>query len=218
MKSLAEFIKRNIIFKAYHNVPVSNIIYGEEKFYVKEGFGGQPIEKSPLYQFFYEYIKGDKEVAVKNFCDWYADQFEKYSDIDQKNGGMRFGSLYTLIEKKHLQQNRKFQDARDFDSDIVIEGIGQRVAERFALADSISKNGYIPDPLDPIIAIKIGEKYILREGHHRCCVIAALGENYCPLVFAPRGIIARYLFIYSKELKWFLRSYKFLRKQERYEI
>lgn len=207
MKPLKEFIKRNIIFKSHYNVPISDIIYGEEKCYIKEGFGGQPIKASPLYQFFYEYIQGDEEAAFKNFCDWYADQFKKYCDIDKKNGGMRFGSLYALIEKKHLQKNRKFQGARDFDPSIVAESIRQRVAERFALADSIAKNGYVFDRFNPIVAIKTNTKYVLHEGHHRCCIIAALGGNYCPQVFVPRGIIARYLFICSQEIKWLLAAH-----------
>lgn len=208
MKSLKEFIKRNIVFKIYHNVPISNIIYGEEKCYIREGFGGQPIKASPLYQFFYEYIRGDKEAAFKNFCDWYADQFEKYCDIEKKNGGMRSGSLYALIEEKHRQKNKKFQGAKDFDADIVAESIKQRVTERFALADSIAKNGCVLDS-SPIIAIKRDKNFILHEGHHRSCIIAALGENYCPQVFVPRGIIARYLLICLKEIKWLLRLYRF---------
>lgn len=196
----------NIFFKIHRNVPMSNIIYNNEKCYIKEGFGGQPIKKSPLYQFFYEYIKGDKEIAFKNFCAWYADQFEKYCNIDKKSGGMRFGSLYTLIEKRHLQKERKFQSPKDFDASIVAEAIKQRVTERFALVDSIIKNGYTPNPSDPIVAIKIGGKYVLqRAGHHRCCIIAALGENYYPQVFAPRGIAARYIYLYFQEIKWLLK-------------
>ena len=69
--------------------------------------------------------------------------------------------------------------------------------------DNIIKNGYTPNPSDPIVAIKIGGKYVLqRAGHHRCCIIAALGENYYPQVFAPRGIAARYIYLYFQEIKW----------------
>ena len=200
---------KGIIFKIDYNVPIQNLIYSDERCYRQEGFGGRPIKESPLRHFFYEYLHGDKEIAFTEFCKWYANQFTRYGAVGKRHGGMRFGSLHFLIEKKHLQKNIIIGGVKQYDKSIIDKTIRQMVAQRFALADSIVKEGYVFNPADPIIATRKGNGYILRSGHHRCCILAALGKDYCPQVFVPRGVFGRYLYLFLRELKWLLHPRNF---------
>ena len=198
------FIK-SIIFKR-SDVPISSLVYSDEWCYRREGFGGKPLKESPLYRFFYEYLHGDQEIAFKRFCSWYTDQFIKYGDVDKRQGGMQFGTLYSFIAKKHLQKNMTVSDAKNLDPNIVTEVIAQRVAQRFALADNIAKAGYTPNLSDPIIAVRQGGKYILYSGHHRCCILAALGKTYCAQISTPKNIVAAYIYIFFQKLKWLFKK------------
>ena len=177
-------IKRAINFQ--NKVPISKIYYSRKKCYVNEGFGGQQIILSPIYRFFKEYIHGDKQMAIEAFCDWYRDQFNKYHNVSKKFGGMYMGSLYRLVIENHRKAHQEFSNVKEANLEIVEISIRQRVAQRFALADQIIEEAYEVNFSDPITAIKKKGKYFLQGGHHRVCILAAMGEKFIPKVYIKR--------------------------------
>ena len=186
-------IARNVI--VYQGkVPISRTLYSSQKCYVDEGFGGEPIEFSPIYECFHKYIHSNRESAFDDFCEWYWDQFSKYHNVSKEHGGMYLGSLYRLIKHNHQQANKEFLNMKVADLAIVDASIKQRVEQRFSLVECIIKEGYIPDLADPITAIKQDGKYVLQNGHHRACILAVLGKNYLPQVYVCKGRLITELF------------------------
>lgn len=205
-KSLIDFFKLSIKHAIYfqNKVPISKVYYSRKKCYVDEGFGGQKIILSPIYRFFKEYIHGDKQLAINAYCDWYQDQFSKYHNISKANGGLYKGSLYRLIVKNHIKANREFLGIKVSDKKIIEDSISQRVAQRFALVERIINDGYVADLTDPITAIKKNGKYFLQGGHHRVCILAAMGEKFIPKVYIKRGRFIIKLYWLFIRLKRFL--------------
>lgn len=163
------------------DVPLSRLRHNDLSCYVKEGYGGRPIEDWPMYQFFAEYERGNVEDARKHFEEWYLVQLNRYGDTPKDQGGMYTGSLYTLVE---TIAGVPFPKATELHKR---EAIQKRVEERFALLQNIKKEGYRPDTerIDGIQ--KEGYVYLLG-GHHRVAVLHALGISIFPkiLVFPNR--------------------------------
>lgn len=192
-------IKRAINFQ--NKVPISKFYYSRKKCYVNEGFGGQQIILSPIYSFYQEYIHGDKQQAINAWCDWYQDQFNKYHDVSKAHGGMHKGSLYRLILMNHNIAHQNISDMKDADPKIIKSAISQRVAQRFSLAEQIINEGYVTDLSNPITAIKKNGKYYLTGGHHRVCILAAMGEKFIPKVYIKRGRLIKDLYFLTIKLK-----------------
>lgn len=180
MRALKDFLKRSVIYRIERDVPIRDIRYSDQRFYVDEGFGGKPLQDSPLYSFFDEYLHGDESRAKERFQNWYLDQFQKSGHLDKRFGGMYRGSLYNRVMKAHEEAGRSPRRIEGFDPDIVRRVINARVEERFALADAVMREGYKTNPDDPIIAVRKNGTFILLTGHHRCCLLAAMGKKTVP--------------------------------------
>lgn len=164
-------------------VPFASIRHNDLPYYVTEGYGGRAIESWPVYSFYSDYLKGDKEVARESFRIWYHDQLNKYHNISKSEGGMHQGTLYALIEKRsggHLEGALPA---------VVDSVIREKVESRFALLESIRRNGYDPT-IERIDGIKKHGYVYLMGGHHRAAALRALGAAELPgvLVF-PHQII-----------------------------
>lgn len=163
------------------DIPLSKIRHNDLPCYVQEGYGGRPIPEWPMYQFFAEYVHGEKELAREKFEAWYLEQLNRYHDRPKIEGGMYTGSLYTLIE--HMS-GVPFSEATELQKK---EAIKRRVAERFALLENIRSEGYRPNA-ERIDGIKKGADVYLLGGHHRVAILAALGKEVLPqmMVFPNR--------------------------------
>lgn len=164
-------------------VPFSSIRHNDLSCYVEEGYGGKAIECWPVYDFYCDYLKGNKKTAHEAFRLWYHDQLKKYHNVSKDLGGMYRGTLYVLIEKR---SGTHFKSAGP---ETVDAAICERVTQRFALLESIQRDGYDPT-IERVDGVhKHGQVY-LTGGHHRAAALRALGEERFPgiLVF-PHQII-----------------------------
>ena len=159
------------------------IRHDDKPCYVIEGFGGQPVEKWPIYRFYDQYLSGNRDVATMEYETWYLDQFTKYSHISKSSGGMKKGSLYKLIETLHHSRSIMFDgNLKSADQKIIEEAIRERVGYRFMLMESIMKEGYHPNRRDRIIGVKKNGSVFLKGGHHRTAILKALGYPNVPAV------------------------------------
>ena len=157
------------------------IRHDDKHCYVIEGFGGQPVEKWPIYRFYDQYLRGNRDMAAKEYETWYLDQFTKYSQIPKSSGGMKKGSLYKLIETLHHSRSIMFDgNLKSADQKIIEEAIRERVGYRFMLMESIMKEGYHPNRRDRIIGVKKNGSVFLKGGHHRTAILKTLGYPKVP--------------------------------------
>lgn len=163
------------------DIPLSKIRHNDLPCYVEEGYGGRPIEEWPMYQFFAEYVHGEKELAREKFEAWYLEQLSQYHHRPKIEGGMYTGSLYTLIE--HIS-GVPFSEATELHKR---EAIKRRVAERFDLLENIKTQGYRPG-VERIDGIRKDGYVYLLGGHHRVAILSALGKEVLPqmMVFSNR--------------------------------
>lgn len=136
---------RNRIKKAaksyfQEEVTFSSIRFDIKECYLKEGYGGKPIECWPVYDFYGAHLAGDLKSATELYKEWYTEQFKRYREIPKARGGMLHGSLDQLILDRHRQRGMSTADG--YDARVVSEAISQRVGERFWLIDSIRQKGY----------------------------------------------------------------------------
>ena len=157
------------------------IRHDDKHCYIIEGFGGQPVEKWPIYRFYDQYLTGNKDLATMEYETWYLDQFTKYSQISKSSGGMKKGSLYKLIETLHHSRSIMFDgNLKSADQKIIEEAIRERVGYRFMLMESIMKEGYKPNRRDRIIGVKKNGSVFLKGGHHRTAILKTLGYPKVP--------------------------------------
>ena len=157
------------------------IRHDDKHCYVIEGFGGQPVEKWPIYRFYDQYFRGNRDAAAMEYETWYLDQFTKYSQISKSSGGMKKGSLYKLIETLHHSRSIMFDgNLKSADQKIIEEAIRERVGYRFMLMESIMKEGYHPNRRDRIIGVKKNGSVFLKGGHHRTAILKTLGYPKVP--------------------------------------
>lgn len=164
-------------------VPFSSIRHNDLPCYVEEGYGGKTIECWPVYDFYCDYLKGNRKAAHEAFRLWYHNQLKKYHNVSKDLGGMYRGTLYMLIEKR---SGTHFKNA---DPEMVDQAIREKVAQRFALLESIQRDGYDPT-IERVDGVRKHGFVYLKGGHHRAAALLALGEKEFPgiLVF-PNQII-----------------------------
>lgn len=177
-------------------IPFSLIRHNDTPCYVREGYGGKPIEDWPVYGFICEYLEGKKGEAFDHYERWYIDQLSKYSTVPNNAGGMYKGSLYLLIER------RAGAPFKDVPISTKTQAIHERVQQRFALVDSIKKKGYDANS-ERIEAVKKNGYVYLRGGHHRAAALRALDYDALPgiLVF-PNEFIYNIVTLLRKIKKW----------------
>jgi hypothetical protein len=192
-----EALFSDIIFmkKRLQSVPFSKLRHSDLPCYVAEGYGGRPIEKWPVYTFFCQYVQGKKDLAQKNFEEWYTVQLQKYHKVAKKEGGMYKGSLYLLIEKR---SGSAFEDAND---EILRTAIHERVQQRFALIENIQNLGYNPNS-ERIDGVKKNGYVYIHGGHHRAAALRALGEDALPAVLVFPNQLVYNLFNLLRNIKY----------------
>jgi len=165
------------VFFIRNNIPINAVRHDDLQCYVYEGWGGSPIEDWPIYKFYREYLHGNKSDACDRYCSWYSDQLEKYGNTGKKYGGMLKGSLYSLISSRLAEYGLAYNhssDNKEYDA-VVGNAIRERVRQRFELAESIADKGYYSSGSDWIMGIERDGLVYLKNGHHRCAVLKALG-------------------------------------------
>lgn len=173
-------MKRKIASLWGKSVPCSKLRCNDLKYYIEEGYGGQPLERWPVYRFFRDYISGHRVKAFNDFVHWYQEQFARYYNVPKNLGGMYKGSLYMLIEKKYHEKGLAFHGGpRMGEETLVRETIEERVKQRFRLVDEIISCGYSDKSTEIIIGVRKGEYVYLKRGHHRSAILALLN---CPSV------------------------------------
>ncbi len=164
------------------DIPLADIRHNDLPAYLAEGFGGKPIEEWPVYRFFTMYWEGNREEATREFVEWYRDQLGKYAMVPKRDGGMRRGSLYNLIEKRCGVPFEKTETScRE-------ATIRERVSQRLGLLDTIQSRGYQAGEAERIDGFREKGFVYLTGGHHRAAILKVLGEEKLPgvLVFPNR--------------------------------
>jgi len=184
------------------DVSMSILRHDDKKCHIEEGSGAKPVEQWSIYLFFKTYTEGRKEEAVKNFTNWYLQQYVKYSHIDKRYGGMFKGSLYNVIEKAR-GKNKPAPDnaSAEIENSAVLEAITIFVRDRFKLLDSIRAIGYSTKDRVKIIGVRRKDHIIIRNGHHRVAALKALGFSQVPLIQ-----------VYPNTVSYFLAKNELLRK------
>ena len=160
--------------KTIEDISIDMIRHDDRYYYVAEGYGGKPVHAWPIYRFYYMYIHESKEKAKINYEAWYVDQYKKYRFVEKRRGGMLGGSLDRLVTQKIRNG--------ESDESLFMQAISERVDQRYALADTIINDGYIPRQSDPVEGIRKDKSIVLIRGHHRTAILAALGNDVVPLV------------------------------------
>lgn len=178
-QKLVEFFSR--MSSKTVSVSIDDLRHNDLEIYIKEGYGGKHISYFPPYAFFNLYLNGQKDEAIRQFKSWYRDQFEKYHNVPKLVGGMKFGSLYTLVETKHREEGIILNPMlTNLDINIYEFCLEQRVLQRFELLENIKTNGYRKNN-DAIFAIEKDGFFYLKGGHHRCAIMFLLGYKQLPV-------------------------------------
>ncbi len=186
----------------FRDVPLSLIRHNDLPCYSAEGFGGAPIDMWPMYTFFRQYLSGEKEIARKNFEDWYLHQLGKYHAVPKSKGGMHRGSLYDSIERKCKLPFAQVSD------DCKNAAIRERVLERLGLLEEIRLSGYNASKAERIDGFRSGGLVYLVGGHHRAAALSALGERVLPQVLVFPNHLAYKLFSFLRVIKEYARFQK----------
>lgn len=190
IRSLIFFIRS----KDHADVPISILRHDDKKCHIEEGSGAQPVEQWSIYIFFKTYAEGRQEEAVKDFTNWYLQQYVKYSHIDKRYGGMHKGSLYNVIEKVSAEIKPAPDNASsEIEHTAVQEVVTSFVRERFKLLDSIRAVGYSTKDRVKIIGVRRKDLIIIRNGHHRVAALKALGFSQVPLIQVYPNAVSYFL-------------------------
>lgn len=162
-------------------IKIKKLIHDDSSCYIKEGYGNQHISYFPPYTFFKSYVNGEIEKAVSEFTQWYDNQFRKYHNTPKAEGGMYKGSLYRLIKHNHKKYGIELKEnLENLDQQIYWNSIKERVQQRISLLESIKEEGFKENG-DTIVAVKKGDNYILKGGHHRCAILKLLEYETMPV-------------------------------------
>jgi hypothetical protein len=176
-------MKRRIARLLGKSIPCSRLRYDDLKYYIEEGYGGQPLERWPVYHFFRDYMSGHRVKAFNDFVHWYQEQFTRYYNVPKNLGGMYKGSLYRLIEQKYSERGLAFHGGPwTGEETLVKETIEERVKQRFRLVDEIVSSGYSDKSAEIITGVRKGEYVYLKRGHHRSAILALLDYPSIPNV------------------------------------
>jgi hypothetical protein len=165
------------------DVPFEQLRHDDRAAYVKEGYGGRPIECFPPFGFYRLFAAGRSEEAVDSFRSWYREQFRKYARVPKRLGGMQDGSLYRLVASECVAEGVPFRADEPALSDSPLErAIELRVSQRLELFASIRDRGFLSSASTPILGIRRPGEIRLTGGHHRAAALRVLGYATFPSV------------------------------------
>ena len=188
----------------YSDISTKAIIHNDLACYVKSRYGGKNIKKWPFYKFIKMWVNGNRKQASNLWVNWLVDEFFKYYSSAKSKGGMYQGSVHRYAAKhEHKYKHDCWLNPSLLKKTNVKQGAAALVKRRIKLICSILNKGYQINRDDPIIAVKIKGKYVLKGGHHRAAVVYILGYEKLP------GVI-----VYSKPLwecrKWIIKINRYL--------
>jgi hypothetical protein len=160
-------------------LPLSALRCNDKPIARQQGYGGQPIESFPVYGFFRLYLERP-EAAYAAFHGWYREWFVERQGWrhPKSEGGLAGGSLQRAVEGAHYQRHRTLLASPGAaEAEVVERAIDERVRHYFAVLESIRDAGFDADRKPPVLAVRAGDFYFLRNGHHRCAALAALGHR-----------------------------------------
>ena len=188
-----------------YDIPLNVIFHNDLECYVKSKYGGKDIKIWPFYNFIKIWIEGNREQARNLWINWLVEEFTKYCLDIKSKGGMYQGSVHQYAVE-HVSENKdeKWLNPILISKINIKEGATFLVDKRIQMINSILNKGYQINTDDPIIAVKIKDRYVLKGGHHRATVLYILGYEKLP------GVI-----VYSKPLwefrKWVVKLKKFIK-------
>jgi len=136
---------------------IDDLLCNRAAFLANEGYAGKPLNNYPFYNACVKYLAGNKAEGKQIYFNHIKGLFDKYGDMHMSRGGID-GLWWVKNIKKHPSINY---------------GIRNHVEYCFSLVDSIAA-GYEPYK-KPILVRKVDDKYYLSDGHHRICILYALG-------------------------------------------
>ncbi len=189
----------------FSDISTKAIVHNDLACYVKSGYGGKDIKKWPFYRYIKMWINGNTKQASNLWVNWLVDEFYKHCTAAKSKGGMYQGSVHRYaIKYENKYKNDRWLNPSLLNKTIVKQGAKELVNKRIKLIRSIINKGYQINMDDPIIAIKLKSKYVLKGGHHRAAIVYILGYEKLP------GVI-----VYSKLLwecrKWLAKIKRYLR-------
>ena len=159
-----------------------------------EGWGGGPIEAFPPFRFFLAYHRGEHAKAERDFSEWYYERFvdKKYALLPKAYGGMVNGPIFNELTRIDPAAMAALSRGRlhELDPEVVWMAIRICVHQRFKLYISISKEGFIPDRGDCVLATITAGRLELQRGHHRVSILKVLGYRSAPMILIPVTIHA----------------------------
>ena len=175
----------------FSDISTKAIVHNDLACYVKSVYGGKDIKKWPFYRYIKMWINGNTKQASNLWVNWLVDEFYKHCTAAKSKGGMYQGSVHRYaIKYENKYKNDRWLNPSLLNKTIVKQGAKELVNKRIKLIRSIINKGYQINMDDPIIAIKLKSKYVLKGGHHRAAIVYILGYEKLP------GVI-----VYSKLLK-----------------
>jgi hypothetical protein len=127
----------------------------------------------------FELYEEDPEKAYAYFNEWIRGWFfgSRGWRVPKSEGGMANGSLFRLIHRLHHEnRNLDLVDFDEADSELVDRAIQQRAEYYCAdVFDSIRRQGLRETAGDSVTYIRNGDRYVLRNGHHRVAAALVLG-------------------------------------------
>lgn len=181
------------------NLKLSDIVHNNLECYVQSGYGGKSIKNWPFYNFIKNWIEGDYKNSRNMWIDWLVNEFFKYNFKEKSKGGMYQGSVHSYA-LNFVNENREkyWNNPSLLSENCVGQGAAMLVDRRIEMIRSIKDKGYQINLSDPILAVDIDGKYVLKGGHHRAVVMHVLGYKKLPKVI-----------VYSKLLwecrKWIIK-------------
>lgn len=136
---------------------INELLCHRAEFLALEGYSSKPMNNFPFYHACVAYLAGYKDDGKKIYYDLIKHFFNRYGNIHMKDGGIKGFWWYNKIMQFSTLEN----------------GIRWWVDNRFKLLESI-KASYNPYLFEFLVREHDG-KYYISDGHHRICILYALG-------------------------------------------
>lgn len=165
------------------DIPINRIVHNDLELYIKSGYGGKHIKDWPFYNFIKLWIDGNHDESKDLWVKWLVGEFSKYCLNLKSKGGMFQGSVHkyalmTIDENK----NKFWSKPSELNKNNIINGAKILVDKRVEMIQSIVDEGYKANVKDPIIAVRKGNSFVLKGGHHRASIMHILGYDKLPKV------------------------------------